>query len=304
MTTAAVIVDWLTLLGELSLARTTAQFVAAVEKAARDLDCQSPRLFLYRLADNMLDGRTPVDAASLAGRAALYCETVTEGLGVAVPVTHFGSLVGVLQAESGSAEVLAELGRLAGVVYDALRSREEERSALDLTRELLVQSTDRVVPEGEGHVDRVAQLSTKIATLLDLSEQARQELWDAAYHHDLGCLLLEGQPFDVIRAQHAEAGARLLEATGALSHLAPLVAVHHQLYADSPAPDRVPLEGWVLALAEDLDEFLSERRYLSLPEGTRMFYEQRARMHHPDAVDALSGLIDSESLNSLYPAAE
>jgi hypothetical protein len=307
MTTTAIVVDWARFLGELSLSRTTPQFVANVEKVAEELFCVAPKFYLYHLTGTLLiddeQNRVPVDEGSLAGRAALYCESVSEGGRVAVPVTHFGSLVGVLEAQSAPG-ALEELAPLVGLVYDAVRSQEEERSMLATTQELLVQATDRALPEGSGHVERVAQLATRIAGLIDLSEQSQQELWDAAYYHDLGCLPLQGKAFDVIRAQHAEVGARLLEASGALSHLAPLVASHHLRYSDTKNPERIPLEAWVLALAEDLDEFLTERRYQGWEESTREFYQERAPGHHPDVVDALSGLIDSGSLSAVYGAKE
>ncbi|MBI3930351.1 MAG: hypothetical protein HY319_32745 [Armatimonadetes bacterium] len=75
---------------------------------------------------------------------------------------------------------------------------------------------------------------------------------------------------------------------------------------DCPFPERlsgdsVPLEGWVLALAEHVDGFFTERRSLDFAQKLRLFFEEQSRLHHPTAVDALSGLADSGWLEKLYP---
>ncbi len=316
--------DWLHFLGELSLSRTMPQFVAAVEQSALDLQASESRFFLYRFSQNVLvrpgqseqtrvlEGvvpqnreevdspilrRTPVDESSLVGRCALYCEELAEGQERVFPVTRFGSLVGVLKATGGDRELLTELGVLVGLVHEMVKAREEEHSLLSGTLDLLVGATDRMVPEGPGHVERVARLSTKLASMLDLSAQSRQEVWDASFYHDIGCLLLAGQPFDEVLRDHSRVGAEFLVSTGALRHLAPLVAAHHDVYEPG---SNTPIEAWVLAMAEDVDRFFSQHRHDDYQENTRAFYAERISRHHPETIDALSGLIDSGKLARLY----
>ncbi len=316
--------NWLQLLGELSLSRSIPQFVAAVEGAAQSLGGTEARFYLYRLYQNVLvrpgqseltrivDGvvpldreeeknddpimrRTPVDETSLVGRCALYCESVVDGEQIAVPVARFGSLIGVLRAEGGNRETWEEFAVLVGLVHDLVKTRDEERSLLSGTLDLLVRATNLVVPEGAGHVERVARLATKLTSMMDLSAQSRQEVWDAAYYHDIGHLLLEGSA--QVGELHARHGANFLETTGSLRHLAPLVAAHHTPYSEEL---RVPLEAWVLAMAEDVDTYFAVRRDQDYADVTRAFLDERAARHHPEVLDALRGLIDSGRLARMY----
>lgn len=314
--------NWLHQLGELSLSRSIPQFVAAVEEAAGSLGAREARFYLYRLSQNVLvrpgqseltrivDGvvpqnrededapimrRTPVDETSLVGRCALYCESVAEEGQLAVPVERFGSLVGVLRADGASQADMEEFAVLVGLVHDLVSTRDEQRSLVSGTLDLLVRATDLVVPEGSGHVERVARLSTKLTNMMDLSSQSRQEVWDAAYYHDIGYLLMEGS--EQADELHATRGSDFLETTGSLRHLAPLVAAHHAVYCEDT---RVPLEAWVLNMAEDVDGFFTTRREADYGEVTREFLASRASRHHPEVLDALRGLIDSGRLARMY----
>lgn len=305
MSTTTQTLDWLELFGELSLSRTAAQFAQAVESAADRLGADDSRVYLYSLEDNQLSRFGPppetlaVEAGSLPGQCAMYCEPVQEGGKAAVPLTRFGSLVGVLVSQGGPFEELQELGRLAGLVYEQVRSREEAAAYQASSQELLARAADKLAPGGHGHVERVARVATELASLMDLSPQSRQEIWDAAHYHDVGWLVLEGRPYEEIVQEHGQAGADFLAASQALVHLVPLVENHHRRY-DSPDRERVPMEAWVLALAEDLDEFWSTRKSAGFRANTGAFYKERAPGHHPEVVDALSGLIDSGKLEEIY----
>lgn len=283
--------DWHRLLNELSLNRTTAAFAESVERLAGELGSKEPRFYLYDLKKGCLqrgEQSLPVDGNTLAGSCALYCERVSGPEGVALPVTRFGSLVGVLQGS----EALPDLAGAAGMMLETIRQREQSRKCLETLQGVLVQVVDRVAPGGNGHTERVALLATELATLMDLSVQSRQELWDAAHYHDIGWLGRGGES-----ETHAAQGAGLLERSAALKPLARLVASHHLRY---PAEGVIPVEAWVLSLAEDLDEFFSQRRNLPLPFRTSEFYAQHAPHHHPEVVDALSGLVDSGRLAQIY----
>lgn len=285
--------NWPHLLRELSLSRTTAEFAETVERLANELGSTAPRFYLYDMPTASLsragEPSLPVDAGSLPGSCALYCERVSAPEGEAFPVTRFGSLVGVLVGTAGSS--LAELAQAAGMMLQTTRQRELSRRCQDTLQEVLVGVIERAAPGGEGHVARVAQVATELATLMDLSVQSRKELWDAAHFHDVGWLS------DPDPTSHPRSGAMVLERSPALKPLARLVEAHHLRY---PGPSDVPVEAWVLSLAEDLDEFFSQRRHIPLTNRTADFYAQHAPHHHPEVVDALSGMIDSGRLAQIY----
>ncbi len=293
--------DWPRLLGELSLNRTTAQFVATVERLAGELGAPFPRFYLYNMdAGTLTRGQQTlaVDTRSMAGECALYCEIIDTAHGMALPVTRYGSLIGVLVVDKGADKNgLRELAGAVGLMLAPVEAREETNTTLAALQSLLVQSVDRMAPGGQGHVDRVARVASELASMMDLSPQSRQDLWDAAHFHDVGWLVLKTDTADDRGKDHTEAGAIFLERTGALRPLAALIEPHHEGY---PAPKPRAIEAWVLALAEDLDEFFARRSEQSLDERTRAFYETRARQHHPEVIDALSGLVDSGRLGAIY----
>ncbi len=288
--------DWPRLLGELSLNRTAAQFTETVERLALELGAREIRFHLYEMDAALLvrgHERLGVDSSTLQGTCALYCEPVERPEGCAWPVTRFGSLIGVLSAAHGQ---LGELAGAVGLMYEPVRIREEAATCLAALQSLLTAAVDRVAPGSTGHVARVARLALELGSMLDLSPQARQDLWDAAHFHDVGWLLLQHQSYEEQLAGHTEAGAGFLEQTEALRLLSPLVENHHQSY---PASKPVAMEAWILALAEDLDELFSEHPG-TLEEKTRNFYSRNVGKHHPEVVDALSSLIDSGRIKELY----
>ncbi len=296
MATSEHILDWPRLLGELSLNRTAAQFTETVERLAQELGAREVRFHLYEMdAAQLVRGheRLKVDPSTLQGTCALYCEPVETPEGSAWPVTRFGSLIGVLSAAQGR---LGELAGAAGLMFEPVRIREEAATCLAALQGLLTAAVDRVAPGSTGHVARVARLALELGSMLDLSPQARQDLWDAAHFHDVGWLLLQHQSYEEQLAGHSEAGAGFLEQTEALRLLSPLVENHHQTY---PASKPVAMEAWILALAEELDELFSEHPG-PLEEKTRDFYSSHAGKHNPEVVDALSSLIDSGRLQELY----
>ncbi len=296
METSSSILNWPRLLGELSLNRNAAQFTETVERLALELGGRDVRFHLYEMDEALLvrgSERLRVDSSTLQGTCALYCEPVERPEGSAWPVTRFGSLIGVLSADQGQLE---ELAGAAGLMFEPVRIREEAATCLAALQGLLTAAVDRVAPGSTGHVARVARLALELGSMLDLSPQARQDLWDAAHFHDVGWLLLQHQSYEEQLSGHAEAGATFLEQTEALRLLSPLVEAHHQSY---PAGKPVAVEAWILALAEELDEIFSEHPG-SLEEMTRDFYSKHARRHHPEVVDALSSVIDSGRLQELY----
>ncbi|MBI3924142.1 MAG: HD domain-containing protein [Armatimonadetes bacterium] len=315
------------LLEELSLAQDRRQFHTVLAQLARDV-AESDRAVFHEF-DAARDCLTAPDAedvplgeSSLPGRCALYLETLNAGgeipglgrvaVATSLPVKRFGSLVGVLTVGRTNGAIpeeaqarLAELARLAGVVHQHVVEREEALGFQTRVQELLVQAVDLVDGEASGHMLRVSQLVARMASMLDLSVQASGRLWQAAQFHDIGRLILRGHP--EVRQHHPAAGAAFLAASRTLSELAPLVKAHHERYDGSGFPDglkgdAVSLEGWVLALAEHLDEFWTENRSLDYEQKLRLFFEEEARPHHPAAIDALSGLVDSGWLAKLYGA--
>ncbi len=306
----------------LSLSRNVHQFLVVLEKLAANLEgVESGRFYFYHEDSHQLERQGkwfPVDETSQPGQCAELRETIaspaslpgeTVTAAVSVPVRSFGRLVGVLSVVSGTDRALdrslAHLAQTAGVSYDGVLLKQENDSFVQSSRDLLVRAVEALSSEGKGHVNRVVKLVSDLGTLLDLSAQSKHELFEAAHYHDVGILMLE-EPRDLeTRKAHPRAGAEFLQSAHSLRHLGPLVLHHHERYDGSGYPDglagdAVPIEGWILALAEDLDEYWQNSFKTSTPEKLAEFYESRAPSHHPDVVDALSGLIDSGKLDEIF----
>jgi hypothetical protein len=283
---------------ELSLASSPAEFGRRLEQLATRLTGAGQPTFLayQQHCDQLIshDGSALAIAEdSLAGRCALYQENLaTPDQGLALLVRSGGSLGGVLLlASPADGDLLEELVELAGSLYSGAVRREEEARYQSASLDLMIRAAELLPQVGAGHVGRVARLVYELAVQLDLASQDRQRLWQAAHYHDVGWLTL---PDSERAALHPQAGAAFLEACPGLRSLAPLVESHHERYDGSGFPhgrraDQLPLEAWLLALAEHA----AERRHAlgELLEGRGL--------HHPEALHVLGGLHKSGRLEML-----
>lgn len=224
---------------------------------------------------------------------------------IAHPVFVWGSLAGVLCLEfeeapgelPGFEDMLKSLGHLSTKVV------EREMSVVFTSRckELLVRGVES---RGKrGHVERCCRLVASLAKLLDCSAQVKSELLEAAQYHDIGLLTFESADSPEAERNHSRIGATLLKCHPELLGIARLVEYHHERYDGSGHPvgksgDELPLECWILALSEDFLEFWEGS--LSTYEGKiKEFFNDKAKHHHPDVVDALCGLVDSGELENI-----
>lgn len=329
-------IAWTDMLEELALARSMREFVQIAERLACSLGGgQRACLYAYSLSDDRLlrpaaVGDDPwhlsVGNDTVPGRCALGWEPVAmevkaadsaaipglepwEGDVLALPVKLHGSLVGVLAVAATSfgdeqVQQLENLARVVGVMQETVAQREDFTALSTRIQSMLVVAVERLPGALPGHVARIASLSSELGGLLDLSARSRELLWQAAHYHDVGKLALHGRTPWEAEQHHPQAGATFLAACRPLAALAPLVEAHHERYDGSGFPrgrrgDEIPVEAWILSLAEDLDEFWMDHADEPLAEVVAAFFKQKAAAHHPLVIDALSGLVDSGRLESL-----
>lgn len=319
-------------LEELSLAPSPEALWAVLERQASALSGYAQACFQPYREEGMellaTDGAAvPLEAGTLEGWAALYRTPASwyrgqarppaapeppdaEEARMCLPVVRYGRLLGVLTLREGTTPPPQHLDRLGELVQAAaLMERflaSERRSAAFASQavDLLVTALEALDPEQREHTDRVARLAGELARLLDLPAETRERLWWAARAHDLGMLRLSGAPAEEARRLHPLAGADFLRSGELLADLAPLVEGHHERYDGTGVPyglggEALPLEGWVLALAEDLEEIRMQGDH-DYGSWLRLFFAERAAHHHPAVVDALGGLADSGRLEGLF----
>lgn len=264
------------------------------------------------------DRTVPLHSDSQPGRAALTFRPcadqslswpdhlAAQGYRMSLPVLHWGSLQAVLmlvfdqEPDQVAQAAIAEAASLLGVIGQQVSEREQTAEFVLRTQELLVHAVE--AQGKQGHVGRCSRVAAALAKMLDCSAQARAELMQAAQYHDIGLLAFADPHSPAAHREHAARGARLLECHPALRAVAPLVEYHHDRFDGSgphgaDTPD-LPLEAWILSLTEDLVEAY-EAAEGSYPDRIRGFFHDSAKHHHPDVVDALCGLVDSEKLQGL-----
>ena len=224
---------------------------------------------------------------------------------MSLPVFNWGSLNAVVlfafDSEPGELIGLPSVQKTLGSIGEKVIHRQMSAQYIERCKELMVQAVEA---QGKsGHVERVSRLSTSLAAMLDLSEQVQGQLTEAAGYHDIGRLTFTNPSTAQADSDHPKIGAGLLRAHPDLGEVASLVEVHHERYDGSGLPkglagDEVPMEGWVLCLAEDVVEQW-EGSLETFETKVRRFFNGSAKHHHPDVVDALCGLVDSGKLQEL-----
>ena len=312
------------LLDKLSGATTTAELRQTLQTQSRAWGATQALYLTYDDERQRLlfpGGEEPLSSTTQPGQAAMALRPCfdqalvwPDGMGsghagckVSFPVLHWGSLIAVVllefdvEPDASTKATICEAVDILGIVGHSVLEREKTAEFVLRTQELLVHAVEA---QGEqGHVGRVSRVATALANMLDCSAQAQAELMQAAQYHDVGLLAFTDPKGAAAVREHAQRGARLLECHPHLLSVASLVESHHERYDGSGFPggyrgEELPMEAWILSLTEDLVESW-EVAEGGFEDRIRGFFHGSARHHHPDAVDALCGLVDSGKLQNL-----
>jgi putative nucleotidyltransferase with HDIG domain len=168
----------------------------------------------------------------------------------------------------------------------------------------------------EGHMQRVAIHSVRIATALGLSDEEVESVRLAALLHDVGKIgvpdriLFDASPIvgdDVaLMRSHAELGARITANAAILSHTAPVIRAHHERwdgrtegpFAGYPAGlkgEEIPLGARIIAVADAYDTMTTNRPYRKAPGRERAIAclrEERGKQFDPAVADAFVEILE------------
>lgn len=263
----------------------------------------------------------PVDESTLPGWCALHNEALffnkpeeIAGLGIpgyeassaaVVSIRRYGKCIGVITAmnrpEGFTDETISELEKTAQELPPALSyiKMREDLDELEMRlSEMVTRITDGYTDEGNGHVNRVASLCSELSEIMDIPGNIRRKLWKGAIYHDVGKIQLQGRaPWEITRF-HPTEGASYLKSVRVLKDIAPLVETSHERYDGTGFPsglagEQAPIEAWILALAEDLEEFSSKNRSDFFEDMILNFFRNHADSHHPLVIEALTVLVKS-----------
>jgi|Deesub1362B_J571_1020462.scaffolds.fasta_scaffold00010_125 putative nucleotidyltransferase with HDIG domain len=122
--------------------------------------------------------------------------------------------------------------------------------------------------EKKGHSKRVAKYALLIAKAINMSEDQKRRLYQAALLHDIGFLKM-GQHRILSKEDykaHPEIGYEILRPINFYAPIAPIVLHHHERYDGKGYPsglagEDIPLESRILAIAEAFDAMVSRASY-------------------------------------------
>jgi putative nucleotidyltransferase with HDIG domain len=127
-----------------------------------------------------------------------------------------------------------------------------------------------------GHSRQVSEYSTRIASLLKLSDRHIQLIRKAGLLHDIGKLgipmeiltksgKLTRDEFEIIK-RHAVTGGDLVKNSPSLRPLIPIIRHHHEFYNGGGYPDKlagnqISIEARIVAVADAIEAMISDRPY-------------------------------------------
>lgn len=162
------------------------------------------------------------------------------------------------------------------------KNQELEKSANEINElnEGLLTTLSEIIdlrdPYVLGHSKQVSEYSTRIATLLKLSDRQIKLIRKAGLLHDIGKLgvsmeiltkpgKLTAEEFEKIK-RHAALGGDLVKNSPSLRPLVPIIRHHHEFYNGRGYPDKlagshIPIEARVVAVADAIEAMVSDRPY-------------------------------------------
>jgi putative nucleotidyltransferase with HDIG domain len=128
-----------------------------------------------------------------------------------------------------------------------------------------------------GHSDKVMKHATSVCRMMRIDQHELDHVKNAALLHDVGKIgidreILKKQGKLSIRdweqiKQHPVIGATIIEQTGFLNELAPVIEHHHEQFGGGGYPDpeltqqQIPLGSRIIAVADSYDAMTSPRPY-------------------------------------------
>lgn len=158
-------------------------------------------------------------------------------------------------------EYLSILAHQAAVALNNVSLMEKLKNFFSYSVEILISALETIEPHAEGHIINVARLSTALARKMGYEGRRLEEIWYAAYFHDVGKLARENiyMSQQEIEEKHPVTGASLIENIKLLANCVPYIKYHHERIDGSGYParlkgDQIPLPAQIIGISEEYDE--------------------------------------------------
>jgi len=245
-----------------------------------------------------------------------------------VPLISRGRVIGVLAADRASRhapitqedlDALAGFGNHVAVALENSRLYQSlEQASLDAIQ-ALAKAVEAKDPYTHGHSERVAEYSTRLASVIGVTEKQSLNLKLACMIHDIGKIgiaekillkpgRLDPDELDAIK-HHPVIGEAIIRPLKGLCDIARIIRSHHERYDGLGYPDRlrgegIPLEARIMAIADSYDAMTTTRPYrVPMPEGAviRELVENRGKQFDPYLVDSFLKLLESNAIPNGTP---
>src|SRR6266540_4357336 len=239
---------------------------------------------------------------------------------VHVPLKSRGRLVGVLSSQSyrpsafddEDIAVLQSLGNLVATAFENAEHLAQMRELYLASVKALAAAVDARDPYTRSHSARVAALARTIADEMRMTADQLRRVQLGALLHDIGkigvpdAILNKPGPLTadewVLMRTHPAVGGSILAAVEPLRDLLPIVRAHHERfdgagYPEKLAGDSVPIEAYVIAVADAFEVIVNRRAYKqaqSVEFACAELVRCRGTQFHPDVVDAFLRVIDRD----------
>lgn len=182
------------------------------------------------------------------------------------------------------------------------------KKVMALSREMVEKS-----PWTNGHSHRVMEYALAVGRELGLSQKDLESLRLAALLHDIGKInscahLLEKkgrltpEEFEQVK-QHPVKGAEIIEKSGRIKFIAPVIKHHHEHFDGTGYPsmlkgEEIPFLSRILFVADAFDSMTADRPYRKAPGRTyavRELIRCAGTQFDPDVVRAFLNIVDQLS---------
>ena len=308
-----------------NLARTirTGRATGAIEQLSREENAVEQRLGF----SHMLEVYAPITArpdGKVIGAYEIYADPNTlehlissrrHLLWAALAVVFLALYVALALLVRGASNFLrSQTERLRRRSRELLESYNRlEQSSLEAI-ETLNATVEAKDPYTAGHSQRVQEIALALGEELGLTAERLDALRYAGLFHDLGklavrdAILTKPGPLNVAEFEaikrHPAGGAEIVGKLSRLRPAVPLIRHHHERwdgngYPDRLAGDTVPLEAYVVGLADAWDAMTTDRPYqhaLGWDEAAEELRRGRGSQFSPEVVDAFFRVLRRRSL--------
>ncbi|MDD6032187.1 MAG: HD-GYP domain-containing protein, partial [Oscillospiraceae bacterium] len=230
----------------------------------------------------------------------------------AAPIGFFLALL--MEMQSGAYLVLLFMLPLllARYAFRLFLDMQKQQVAMINTLTAAIEAKD---PYTEGHSQRVSEYAAQIAAEMRLPPKKAEQIRLAGLFHDVGkigipdaILQKPGRLTDaewVSMRSHPAIGIQILQQTSYYDQVSELVLHHHETYdgkgyPDGTRADQIPLEAYILGVADAYDAMTSDRPYRrgkTPAEARRILLEEAGKQFHPDVAAAAARMIEEGRLS-------